>query len=66
MKRLHWSEFALWGVAIIAVILAAGPAFAQSSKPSVERGGYLAKIPGCNDCYTANYGISGGQTPKGR
>lgn len=27
-SRFHWSEFALWGVALIAVALAAVPAFA--------------------------------------
>lgn len=64
MKRFHWSEFALWGVAIIAVALAAGPAFARGDAPSVERGRYVAQIAGCNDCHTAGYAMSGGKVPE--
>jgi hypothetical protein len=64
MQRFHWSEFALWGVAIIAVALAASPAFAQVGTPSVERGRYITKIAGCNDCHTAGYALSGGKVPE--
>ncbi|MBK4738440.1 cytochrome C [Noviherbaspirillum sp. DKR-6] len=31
---------------------------------SIERGRYLAKIGGCNDCHTPGYGLSGGQVPE--
>lgn len=30
----------------------------------LERGQYLVKITGCNDCHTAGYAQSGGKTPK--
>jgi mono/diheme cytochrome c family protein len=31
---------------------------------SVERGRYLARIAGCNDCHTPGYSQSGGKTPE--
>ena len=64
MKRFHWSEFALWGVAIIAIALAAGPAFARGDAPRVEHGRYVAQIAGCNDRHTAGYAQSGGKVPE--
>jgi mono/diheme cytochrome c family protein len=30
----------------------------------VERGRYLVRITGCNDCHTAGYAMSGGKTPE--
>jgi mono/diheme cytochrome c family protein len=39
-------------------------AAAKDDKVSVERGRYLAKIAGCNDCHTPNYAMSGGTTPE--
>jgi len=46
----------------------AGPADpAQARAPdarSIERGRYLAKIAGCNDCHTAGYAMSGGKVPE--
>lgn len=47
--------------------------FAQQSYPQtlnkaearvVERGRYLAKIAGCNDCHTAGYAMSGGKVDE--
>jgi mono/diheme cytochrome c family protein len=32
--------------------------------PPVERGRYLVKIAGCNDCHTAGYAMSGGKVPE--
>lgn len=31
---------------------------------SIERGRYLTKIAGCNDCHTPRYAESGGQVPE--
>lgn len=31
---------------------------------SVERGRYLVRIAGCNDCHTAGYAQSGGKVPE--
>jgi hypothetical protein len=74
LKKLHWSELALWSVALTALALAASPGFAQgvtkganakqANEVSVERGRYIAKIGGCNDCHTAGYAISGGKVPE--
>lgn len=103
LKKLHWSELALWGIALSAIALAAAPSFAQnatkhagavatsgmagavssaklgaassaasgaksniasSAAVSIERGRYIAKIGGCNDCHTAGYAPSGGKVPE--
>jgi mono/diheme cytochrome c family protein len=37
---------------------------AASDEPSVERGLYVAKIGGCNDCHTTGYRQSSGTTPQ--
>jgi mono/diheme cytochrome c family protein len=54
------------------VLLSAIPAAAQQKDSTqlktdmrqVERGRYLAKIAGCNDCHTAGYAMSGGKVPE--
>lgn len=33
-------------------------------KASIERGRYIAKVAGCNDCHTPNYAMSGGNVPE--
>jgi mono/diheme cytochrome c family protein len=53
-------------VALAAVALAYG---ASRSAPSalaatVDRGRYLVKITGCNDCHTARYAETGGAVPE--
>ncbi len=40
------------------------PAPSASQKAPIERGRYLIKIAGCNDCHTAGYGMAGGQVPE--
>jgi mono/diheme cytochrome c family protein len=43
------------------------PALAQDKTkgdPQVERGRYLIKIGGCNDCHTAGYAPAGGKVPE--
>lgn len=41
------------------------PAAAPKLDPAlVNRGRYLAKIGGCNDCHTAGYAPSGGKVPE--
>ena len=39
-------------------------AAAASDSPGVERGRYLAKIGGCNDCHTPGYIMKNGQVPE--
>lgn len=47
-------------------LLLASSAQAQSPAPAslVERGRYLLKTSGCNDCHTAGYTQNGGTTPE--
>jgi mono/diheme cytochrome c family protein len=54
-------------LAAVCVLLAAFPVAAQEKKkadPQVERGRYLVRIAGCNDCHTPNYPQSGGKVPE--
>jgi mono/diheme cytochrome c family protein len=52
---------------VVTVILAAAPSLAaESPRPQIERGRYLAIVGGCNDCHTATYGASEGQVPETR
>jgi len=48
----------------VLTLLAASCALAQQSDPQVNRGRYLVKIGGCNDCHTAGYAPSGGKVPE--
>ena len=50
---------------------AALPAAAQQKiapvkfdEQQVQRGRYLVKVTGCNDCHTAGYALSGGKVPE--
>jgi hypothetical protein len=52
---------ALFAAAALAASHAAG---APASKADLERGRYIAKIGGCNDCHTAGYAPSGGKVPE--
>ena len=52
-------------LASMLALLVACPAFAQQkTDPQVNRGRYLIKIGGCNDCHTAGYAPSGGKVPE--
>ena len=58
-------------VAAVALTAAALPAAAQQAKAAatpqnaqVERGRYLVKVTGCNDCHTAGYAMAGGKVPE--
>ncbi len=72
MKQTHRPLAVL---AAAATVLAAATAAwqAEAVKPSpqpaganasIERGRYLAKIAGCNDCHTAGYAQTGGKVPE--
>jgi mono/diheme cytochrome c family protein len=48
-----------------AVLLLMQPASSLASdQPSVERGRYVAKTAGCNDCHTAGYAPAAGKVPE--
>jgi mono/diheme cytochrome c family protein len=51
---------------VLIALCAALPAAAQQKKsdPMVDRGRYIVKIGGCNDCHTPNYPQSGGKVPE--
>lgn len=51
---------------LAAAATSALPASAQEKKsdPAIERGRYLIKIAGCNDCHTAGYPQAGGKVPE--
>src|SRR5258708_15062909 len=36
----------------------------ESDTREIERGRYLVKISGCNDCHTAGYAAAGGEIPE--
>jgi mono/diheme cytochrome c family protein len=53
--------------AALGALLVSLPVVAQERKkadPQVERGRYLVKITGCNDCHTAGYAPTGGKVPE--
>lgn len=65
--RLRKLVPAIW----IAVCFVAVNAAAQTEMPNldpkkVERGKYLSKIAGCNDCHTSGYLLNGGNIPQDR
>ncbi len=54
-------------IALVIAACAAQPAAAQDNKSQdrlVERGQYLVRIAGCNDCHTPGYAPSGGKVPE--
>lgn len=53
---------ALFATAALAISnVSAAP---KGDTQSVERGRYIAKIAGCNDCHTAGYLLSAGKVPE--
>jgi mono/diheme cytochrome c family protein len=58
-------RFLVAAVAVAAVMLSFQPAtLLASDQPSVERGRYLARTAGCNDCHTAGYAPAAGKVPE--
>jgi hypothetical protein len=55
---------ALFAAAAFAVAHAGATQPAKADANSIERGRYIARIAGCNDCHTAGYAMSGGATPE--
>jgi mono/diheme cytochrome c family protein len=56
------------GAALLVLAFSAQSALGQAVKTadskSIERGRYLVKITGCNDCHTPGYAPSGGKVPE--
>jgi mono/diheme cytochrome c family protein len=59
---------ALLAAAVTALHAEAGPAAsagqAQPDRASIERGRYIARIAGCNDCHTPGYAQTGGKVDE--
>jgi len=53
-------------VSLFGLGLQGAPAWAaKSEKEMIERGQYVARIGGCNDCHTSGYLMNDGKTPIG-
>ena len=65
MRSLLWTMAACAPLAALAAPPAA-PAATSSAATArqIERGRYLVRITGCNDCHTPGYGASGGKVPE--
>lgn len=62
IKKINYCLMGLLSMGIFAsVTVHAAPSF---SKAELERGRYLVRIGGCNDCHTPGYPESGGQVPE--
>lgn len=46
------------------MLVAATSAAAEKDRDLLERGRYLTRIAGCNDCHSAGYAPSGGRLPE--
>ena len=63
MKKLLWLLLVSISLILVAGSLA-GPVVAGNNAVSVERGRYVVRIAGCNDCHTAGYAERGGDVPE--
>ena len=65
--RFHWITAATAVVAMLGALssmtaLAAPPP--KADKALVERGRYLVRVAGCNDCHTSGYAQAAGKVPE--
>ena len=61
--RKLWMGAALVTLAVSAQCVFAGQSKAPDAK-SLERGRYIARIAGCNDCHTPGYAPTAGTFPR--
>jgi mono/diheme cytochrome c family protein len=64
VKTLLCAGFMLGAALAGQVDAAQQSATAKADSKQIQRGRYLAKIAGCNDCHTAGYAMSGGKVPE--
>ena len=62
-SHLTWATVLL-ALAAAVIPIAAQCAGAPASDPRIERGRYLVRIGGCNDCHTPGYAAAGGNAPE--
>ena len=58
------SRIVTCGLMILVAAGASAQTAARADQPSVDRGRYLVKIAGCNDCHTPGYAESAGQVDE--
>ena len=58
------SAVCLWAVLAQPAMADHNLSTGESDAPQIERGRYLVKISGCNDCHTAGYAATGGKIPE--
>ena len=56
--------FITLSLAAMVASIESGRAETVQHEIQIERGRYLVKIAGCNDCHTAGYGLSNGEVPE--
>lgn len=64
MKLFHLAVICLMIVQFNFHAQGAGQIRSAETTPSVERGRYIARITGCNDCHTPMYGPKNGAVPE--
>ena len=62
MKRARYPIVATLILAGAATL--AGAAEPAAERTMIDRGRYIARIAGCNDCHTPNYATTGGAVPE--
>lgn len=62
MKRARTPILATLLLATAATVTSAAEPAAEQAM--IERGRYIARIAGCNDCHTPNYAMTGGAVPE--
>jgi len=64
MQRHVLNTLLIAGFALPVAAAAADKASPKSESQQVQRGRYLVKVTGCNDCHTAGYAMNGGKIPE--
>lgn len=64
MKLFNSSASGLLAVLLAAMPLAAAAGSKETDRQMVERGRYVIRIGGCNDCHTPGYLLNGGNVPE--
>ena len=64
MQRHILKAVLIAGFVLPVAAAAADGAISKTESQQVQRGRYLVKVTGCNDCHTAGYAMSGGKIPE--
>ena len=61
---MNWTTTLHLAALASAITMAPCAVAADSAADMIERGRYLVKIGGCNDCHTPDYAMTGGRVPE--